>query len=83
MAHFAKINDDNIVVDVVVTDNNYPNEGYDWLVENFDGRWIKTSFNATIRGKFAAIGDLYDETLDEFTCEVIEDTLIKEEITND
>lgn len=66
MAHFAEINKDNIVTRVLVTDNDYPNEGYDWLVETFGGRWIQTSYNGKIRGKFAGIGDFYDEQLDIF-----------------
>lgn len=66
MAHFAEIDQNNIVTRVLVTDNNAPNEGYDWLVETFGGRWIQTSYNASIRKKFAAIGDFYDEGLDAF-----------------
>jgi len=68
MAHFAELDENNIVLRVLVTDNNDPNgdEGYSWLVENLGGRWIQTSYNGNIRGKFAGIGDRYDETLDEF-----------------
>ena len=68
MAHWAEINEDNIVVNITVGDNNDPNgdEGYKWLIDNIGGRWIKTSYNGNIRGKFAAIGDYYDEELDKF-----------------
>ena len=68
MSHFAEISKENIVLRIVVGDNNDSNldEGYSWICENLGGRWIKTSYNATIRGKFAAIGDLYDEGLDVF-----------------
>jgi hypothetical protein len=66
MSHFAKLDENNIVVDVVVCDNSMPNEGYDWLIDNLGGRWVKTSYNATIRNKYAAIGDIYNETLDAF-----------------
>jgi hypothetical protein len=68
MAHWAEINENNIVVNITVGDNNDPNgdEGYKWLIDNIGGRWIKTSYNASIRGKFAAIGDYYDEELDKF-----------------
>ena len=66
MAHFAKVNDENIVLEVLVTDNDYPNEGYDWLVETFGGRWVQTSYNARIRKNFAGIGFTYNETLDAF-----------------
>jgi hypothetical protein len=66
MAHFAEIDENNIVIRVLVTDNNSTNEGYDWLIETFGGRWFKTSYNATIRKHFAGIGYAYDETLDAF-----------------
>ena len=48
MAHWAEIDDNNIVLRVVVTDNNDPNgdEGYQWLIDNLGGRWIKTSYNS-------------------------------------
>jgi len=68
MAHWAEIDETNTVLRVTVGDNNDPNgdEGYQWLVDNLGGRWIKTSYNATIRGKYAAIGDVYDEEQDIF-----------------
>lgn len=45
MAHFARINEENMVLEVLVTNNEMPNEGYDWLTETFGGIWIKTSYN--------------------------------------
>ena len=66
MAHFAEIDDNNIVQRVLVTDNDAPNEGYDWLVENLGGRWIQTSYTSRIRKHFAAAGFTYDEELDAF-----------------
>lgn len=77
MSHWAELDDNNVVLRVTVGDNNDPagDEGYQWLIDNLGGRWIKTSYNATIRGKYAAIGDIYDEALDEFvTPEVIDET---------
>jgi hypothetical protein len=69
MAHWAEIDNNNKVIRVLVGDNNDPNgdEGYQWLIDNLGGRWIKTSYNHKIRGKFAAIGDTYDEEKDIFT----------------
>lgn len=68
MAHWAEIDENNKVLRVLVGDNNDPNgdEGYQWLLDNLGGRWIKTSYNANIRGKFAGIGDTYDEANDIF-----------------
>ena len=68
MAHWAELDDNNTVIRVTVGDNNDPNgdEGYKWLIDNLGGTWVKTSYNGTIRGKFAGIGDVYDAILDEF-----------------
>ena len=66
MAHWAEINENNIVLRVTVGDNNEPDEGYQWLIDNLGGRWIKTSYNANFRGKYAGVGDVYDEVNDVF-----------------
>jgi hypothetical protein len=73
MSHFAEIDADNKVIRVVVGDNNDPagDEGYQWLVDNLGGTWIKTSYNAKIRGKYAGIGDTYDPGKDIFIAQVI------------
>lgn len=66
MSHWAELDKDNKVIRVTVGDNNEPDEGYQWLIDNLGGTWIKTSYHATIRGKFAGIGDLYDKANDVF-----------------
>ena len=66
MSHFAEIDASNKVIRVVVGDNSMPNEGYDWLIENLGGTWIKTSYNNRIRFNYAAIGYSYDEGRDAF-----------------
>jgi hypothetical protein len=68
MSHWAEIDENKIVVRVLVGDNNDSNndEGYQWLIDNLGGTWIKTSYNAKIKGKFAGIGDFYNEEEDIF-----------------
>lgn len=68
MAHFAQVNKDLMVVQVLVTDNNDPNgdEGLKFLEDTFGGTWIQTSYNNKIRGKFAGVGDSYDKKKDLF-----------------
>lgn len=66
MAHWAELDDNNVVLRVTVGNNKDPDEGYQWLIDNFGGRWVKTSYNGTIRRRFAGIGYLYDETRDAF-----------------
>ena len=68
MAHFAEIDKNNKVIRVLVTDNNDPNgdEGYQFLIDNFGGTWVKTSYNGSIRYNFAGIGYTYDPIDDAF-----------------
>ncbi len=53
MSHWAQIDDNNIVIHVTVGDNNDPagDEGYQWLIDNLGGTWVKTSYNA-VGGKW-------------------------------
>lgn len=48
MSHWAELDNNNVVLRVLVGDNNDPNgdEGYQWLIDNLGGNWIKTSYNA-------------------------------------
>lgn len=83
MAHWAELDENNVVIRVTVGDNNDPagDEGYQWLLDNLGGRWVKTSYNAKIRGKFAGPGDVYDEALDEFVSPNVQQTFEVTEIT--
>jgi hypothetical protein len=51
MAHWAEIDNNNTVVRVTVGSNEEPDEGYQWLIDNLGGTWVKTSYNA-IGGKW-------------------------------
>ena len=68
MSHWAEIDQNNMVLRVLVGDNNDPNgdEGYQWLLDNLGGTWLKTSYNATIRKNYAGIGYTYSEEFDAF-----------------
>lgn len=64
MAHFAKIDENNIVQEVLVFD--LPDDGLP-LIELPEGwRWLRTSYNNNIRKNFAGQGYTYDETRDAF-----------------
>jgi hypothetical protein len=58
MAHWAEIDENNIVLRVTVGDNNDSNgdEGYQWLLNNLGGTWIKTSYNS-----YGGVHYTYDE----------------------
>jgi hypothetical protein len=52
MAHWAELDSNNEVIRVLVGDNNDPagDEGYQWLIDNLGGTWVKTSYNS-VAGK--------------------------------
>jgi hypothetical protein len=68
MAHFAEIDDNNVVVRVLVVDNSLEHRGADFLANDLGlgGKWIQTSYNNKIRKQFAAVGFSYDKTNDVF-----------------
>lgn len=78
MAHWAEVDENNLVVRVLVGDNNDPNgdEGYEWLINNLGGTWVKTSYNTyggvhenggePLRKNYAGIGFFYDSVRDAF-----------------
>ena len=61
MAHYAKLDDTNTVIDVLVVDDAQEAENgvawiQQWLKDSFGGtKWLKTSYN-TIGGKHLAAG---------------------------
>ena len=46
MAHWAEIDENNIVIQVITINNDEPDEGYQWIMDNLGGRWIQTSYNS-------------------------------------
>lgn len=68
MSHWAELDETNKVIRVVVGDNNDSNgdEGYQWLLDNLGGIWIKTSYNNNIRKQYAGIGYSYNSVADVF-----------------
>lgn len=68
MSHWAELDESNTVLRVLVGDNNDPagDEGYQWLIDNLGGTWVKTSYNGTIRYNYAGVGYTYDPIDDAF-----------------
>jgi hypothetical protein len=68
MSHWAEVDANNKVIRVLVGDNNDPagDEGYQWLINNLGGQWIKTSYNHKIRYNFAGLNFIYDPIDDAF-----------------
>ena len=77
MAHFAQLDNDNKVVQVIVVSNNelldqggneVEQKGIDFCKSLFGEKikWIQTSYNGNIRKNYAGIGYTYDEDRDAF-----------------
>jgi hypothetical protein len=76
MAHFAKVNEENIVVDIIrVSDadcNNLPFPDSEAVGKQFiaslgvEGKWVQTSYNSSFRKQYPFQGSYYDEANDVF-----------------
>jgi hypothetical protein len=68
MAHFAEIDENNIVLRVLVVDNSLEHRGQDFLANEmgFGGTWVQTSYNHNFRGIYAFPGCTYDPEQDIF-----------------
>jgi len=62
VSHFAKIDNNNIVTEVIVAEQDFINSGV--VGDSF--LWIQTSYNKNFRKNFAGIGYTYDKTRDAF-----------------
>lgn len=75
MAHFAELDQNNVVLRVIVvsTKDNSTADGVEkesigqaFCERLFGGRWVQTSYNGNIRKRYAGAGYTFDETLDAF-----------------
>lgn len=63
MAHYAKIDELNNVVDVMVVEDGL---GVEWVIENFGGTWIETKLDGSIRKQYCYVGGTYSPDSDVF-----------------
>ena len=77
MAHFAQMDTDSIVLEVIVISNEVINDlpfpesepiGIEFCKSLYgpDTIWLQTSYNGTFRVNYAGIGYSYDANLDAF-----------------
>lgn len=68
MAHYAFLNEQNIVTEVIVgIDESDTSQNWEEFYGNFRGQTCKrTSYNNNIRKNYAGVGFTYDETRDAF-----------------
>lgn len=83
MSHWAQLDENNEVIQVIVGDNNDPNgdEGYQWILNKFGGIWVQTSYNENFRKHYAGLGYAYDSELDAFIPPKCHDEAILDEST--
>ena len=71
MAHFAELDENNKVLRIIVVDNKDTSDvngnemesiGISFCQNLLGGNWVQTSYNANYRGKFAGIGDTWNNT---------------------
>lgn len=63
MSHFAKINKNNIVTEIIVSERDFINSGA--VGDEF--LWVQTSYNGSFRGKYAGVGYTWDKVNEVFT----------------
>ena len=75
MAHFAKLDENNVVTEVHVVANRDTSDangvekeyiGQAFLENLFGGTWKQTSYNGNIRKNYAGIGYTYNADIDAF-----------------
>ena len=75
MAHFAELDENNVVLRVIVVSNadaldengsESETVGAAFCQNLFGGTWVQTSYNGNIRKNYAGVGYTYDVALDAF-----------------
>ena len=75
MAHFAKLDENNVVTQVIVVSNRDTSDangvekehiGAAFCERLLGGTWKQTSYNGNMRKRYAGIGFTYNEDLDAF-----------------
>lgn len=84
MAHFAQLDENNVVLQVIVVHNNdlidengieQEQLGIEFCQNLFGGIWKQTSYNGNFRGSYAGIGYIYNPLLDVFQLPVTDNIL--------
>ena len=75
MAHFAQIDENNMVIQIIVVHNNelidengveQENLGVQFCQNLLGGNWKQTSYNGNFRKNYAGVGYAYDAQRDAF-----------------
>ncbi len=75
MAHFAELDENDVVTRVIVVHNNELLDengseseqlGIDFCIAHYGGNWVQTSYNSNFRKNYAGIGYMYNFIRDAF-----------------
>ena len=76
MAHFAQLDENNVVTQVIVVDNKDITDpftgqedeilGIAFCKKLLGGKWVQTSYNSSIRKRYAGVGYSFNAGLDAF-----------------
>jgi hypothetical protein len=75
MAHFAELDENNVVLRVIVVadedcvdenGNESEEAGSQFCADLLGGRWVQTSYNANFRKNYAGTGFIFDEARNAF-----------------
>ena len=68
MAHFAQLDENDIVLQVLVVPNDQEHRGQEFLADDLGlgGTWVQTSYNGNMRKNYAGIGMKFDRVRDAF-----------------
>jgi len=92
MAHFAELDNNNIVLRVIVVNDKDTQDqngveveaiGKEFLTNTYGGNWVQTSINNRIRKRFACIDHVYDSVKDVFIPQQIYPSWTLNNVTHD
>jgi hypothetical protein len=74
MAHYAQLDENNVVTQVIVVSNDVLIDngvergelGVQFCESHFGGKWVQTSYNGKFRTRYAMIGYTYNPSYDAF-----------------
>jgi hypothetical protein len=83
MAHFAELDENDVVLRVIVVPDSQEHRGQEFCAEDLQlgGIWVQTSYNTTIRKNYAGIGATFDRVRDAFIPPKCHDVAVLNEAT--
>ena len=83
MAHFAELDENDVVLRVIVVPDNQEHRGQEFCADDLQlgGTWVQTSYNGTMRKNFAGLGSTFDRKRDAFIAPKCHDVAILDELT--